>query len=68
MESSSDRLSLRISNFDYLDNKKLFLVPLFFAAKVGRNLGIGALYQKLQDVQHFAIALHDQVDTAVIQG
>ena len=28
----------------------------------------GALYQKLQDVQHFALVLHNQVNTAVING
>ena len=31
--SSSDRLSSHIGNLDYLDNKNLFLVPLFCAAK-----------------------------------
>ena len=33
-ESSSDRLSSHIGNFDYLDNKNLFLVPLFWDAKL----------------------------------
>ena len=35
LESSSDRLSSHIGNFDYLENKNLFLVPLFCAAKLG---------------------------------
>ena len=35
LKSSSDRLSLHMGNFDYLDDKNLFLVPLFCAAKVG---------------------------------
>ena len=30
--------------------------------------GIGALYQKLQDIQHFALALHNQVKTTVINS
>ena len=67
LKSSSDRLSLHMGNFDYLDDKNLFLVPLFCAAKVGVILE-WCLYQKLQDIQRFALALHDQVDTAVIKG
>ena len=35
LESSSDRLSSHIGNFDYLESKNLFLVPLFCAAKLG---------------------------------
>ena len=35
LESSSERLSSHIGNVDYLDNKNLFLVPLFYAAKLG---------------------------------
>ena len=35
LKSSSDRLSLYMGNFDYLDDKNLFLVPSFCAAKVG---------------------------------
>ena len=31
----SDRLSSHIGNFDYLDTKNLFVVPLFCAAKLG---------------------------------
>ena len=34
LESGSDRLSSQIGNFDYLDNKNLFFVPLFCAAKL----------------------------------
>ena len=34
LKSSSDRRSSHIGNFDYLDNKNLFLVPLFCAEKV----------------------------------
>ena len=35
LESRSDGLSSHIGNFDYLENKNLFLVPLFCAAKLG---------------------------------
>ena len=35
LESSSDRLSSHIGNFDYLENKNLFLVPLLCTAKLG---------------------------------
>ena len=35
LKSSSDRLSLHMGNFDYLDDKNLFIVPSFCAAKVG---------------------------------
>ena len=34
-ESSSDRLSSHIGNFNYLDNKILFLVSQFCAVKLG---------------------------------
>ena len=34
LKSSSNRRSSHIGNFDYLDNKNLFLVPLFCAEKV----------------------------------
>ena len=34
LKSSSDICSSHIGNFDYLDNKNLFLVPLFCAEKV----------------------------------
>ena len=34
LKSSSDIRSSHIGNFDYLDNKNLFLVPLFCAEKV----------------------------------
>ena len=35
LQSISDRLSSHIGNFDYLDTKNLFLVPLFCASKLG---------------------------------
>ena len=42
--------------FNYLDDKNLFLVLLFRLRCKGRwHLGIGALYLKLQDVQHLAL-------------
>ena len=42
--------------FNYLDDKNLFLVLLFSLRCKGRwHLGIGALYLKLQDVQHLAL-------------
>ena len=34
LESSSNRLLSHIGNFDYLDNKNLFLVYLFYASKL----------------------------------
>ena len=38
LKSGSDRLSSHIGNFDYLDKKILYLVPLFCAAKIGVTL------------------------------
>ena len=35
LQSSRDRLSSHIGNFDYLENENLFLVPLFCTAKLG---------------------------------
>ena len=68
LKSSGDRLSSHIANFDYLDNKKPVSRTSVLRCEGGGDLGISALPQKLQDVQHFALALQDQFDTAVING
>ena len=66
LKSSSDRLSSHIGNLYYLENKYMFLIPLFCAAKVSVILewcfiSEASRHSTIRSVvfsQHFTLSLH----------
>ena len=63
LKSSSDRLSSHIGNLYYLENKYMFLIPLFCAAKVSVILewcfiSEASTIRSVVFSQHFTLSLH----------
>ena len=63
LKSSSDRLSSHIGNLYYLENKYMFLIPLFCAAKVSVILewcfiSEASTIRSVVFGQHFTLSLH----------